>query len=190
MQHISSDGFIEVIVGPMFSGKSEELIRRTKLLTYAKIKYQAFKPEIDNRWSRKEISSRSGSKIGVTPVKSSFDIINLLDKNTLSIIIDEAQFFDDGLIEVVSKLANAGKRVIIAGLDTDFKDEPFGPLPEILAKAEFVTKLPGICMKCGNWGTKTQRIIASEDQILVGDDDSYEVRCRKCHEYPSKIKCL
>ncbi len=188
MIHNSSDGYIEIIIGPMFSGKSEELIRRTKLLSFAKIKLQVFKPRVDNRWSDSEIVSRAGSTLEATTVKDSQEIISLLDDDTKAVIIDEAQFFDNGIIDLVQNLANKGIRVIVGGLDTDYKDEPFGPIPQLLSKAEQVIKLTGICMKCGNWGTKTQRISKSKDIILVGDTDSYEVRCRKCHDYEGKIK--
>lgn len=183
-------GWIEVITGPMYSGKSEELIRRVRRVKIAKQKVQVFKPEIDNRYSNEDVVSHCGDKEIAIPVKSSMDILKLIEKDTAVVAIDEVQFFDKGILEVVNKIADEGKRVICAGLDQDFRGEPFGYMPHIIAVAEFVHKVQAVCMICGNPATRTQRLIngkpAKYDDpiVLVGAKESYEARCRKCHIVP------
>lgn len=185
-------GWIEVITGPMFAGKSEELIRRLKTLSYANKKIVAFKPAIDDRYDVTNITSHDGIKIKAYPIKNSSEIMEHISDDTEVIGIDEVQFFDSSIIQIVETLADKGIRVIIAGLDTDFRGEPFGPMPELLARAEFVTKLSAACTICGMAATRTQRLInnepASYDQptILVGAKESYQARCRKHHIVPKK----
>jgi len=183
-------GFIEVIVGPMFSGKSEELIRRIKRAQIAKQKVQVFKPAIDDRYSIDKVVSHNGTNINAISIVKAYEIIELLEEDTEVIAIDEIQFFDHSIVDVVREIADLGKRVICAGLDMDFRGEPFGPTPDIMAIAESVDKLTAICVKCGNPATRTQRLIngkpAKYDDpiILVGAQETYEARCRKCHEVP------
>ncbi|SFE67130.1 thymidine kinase [Thermoanaerobacter thermohydrosulfuricus] len=183
-------GFIEAIVGPMFSGKSEELIRRIKRAQIAKQKVQVFKPAIDDRYSIDKVVSHNGTNINAISVVKASEIIELLEEDTEVIAIDEIQFFDHSIVDVVREIADLGKRVICAGLDMDFRGEPFGPTPDIMAIAESVDKLTAICVKCGNPATRTQRLIngkpAKYDDtiILVGAHETYEARCRKCHEVP------
>lgn len=185
-------GWIEVICGPMFAGKSEELIRRVKRLQYAKKNVVCFKPQIDNRYSESEIVSHSKFKTKSININNSEDILKHVDKDTYAVVIDEVQFLDSGVIDVVTKLANEGKRVICAGLDNDFRGEPFSIMPMLLAKAEFVSKLTAICVKCGAPATRTQRIVNGipafyEDPItLVGAAEAYEPRCRHCHDVPHR----
>lgn len=185
-------GWIEVIVGPMFSGKSEELIRRINRAKIAKQKIQVFKHSIDDRYAVDHVVSHNGIKIEALKIANSKDIMKYIKEDTLVIAIDEAQFFDKGLVDVCSKLADEGKRVIAAGLDQNFRGEPFGPIAELMSAAEFVDKIQAICIKCGNPATRTQRLIdgkpASYDDpvIMVGARESYEARCRKCHEVPGK----
>ncbi|WDU82593.1 thymidine kinase [Caloramator sp. Dgby_cultured_2] len=180
-------GWIEMIVGPMYSGKSEELIRRIKRAKIARQKVQVFKPSIDNRYSITEVVSHNGDKEGAYSVENSMEILNLVSEDTDVIAIDEVQFFDDEIVEVCKKLADKGKRVICAGLDLDFRGEPFGPVPKLLAIAEFVDKIQAICVVCGNPATRTQRLINgkpakySDPIVLVGAKEAYEARCRKCH---------
>ena len=197
MYHQYKEGYIEVICGCMFAGKTEELIRRIHVLSYAKKNIRVFKPKIDNRYSETEIVSHSGKKIKCHVISKPKEILELMDRNDEVIAIDEAQFFDESLIEVCDYLADGGKRVMLAGLDTDFRGEPFGIMPQLMTKAEFVTKLTAVCAKCGAPATRTQRLIngkpANFDDpiILVGEKESYEPRCRHCHEVlnkPSTIK--
>ncbi|MDL2292623.1 thymidine kinase [Acholeplasma sp. OttesenSCG-928-E16] len=198
MYHSYQDGFIEVVCGPMFAGKTEELIRRIKRLEYAKQNFLVFKPKIDNRYSNKnEIVSHNLSTAEAILVESSVEILEHINKSQIkmdAIIIDEAQFFDEGIVGVVDRLADKGLRVIVGGLDRNFKGEPFGPMPQLLAIAEFVTKLTAICVKSGKPATRTQRIINEkpafyEDPvILVGAKESYEPRSRQCHDVPRKEK--
>ena len=180
-------GWIEAIVGPMFAGKTEELIRRVKRMEYAKKKYQIFKPSIDNRYSMTEIVSHNKKSLGAINVTSGKDILDNLKPETQAIVIDEVQFLGDSILEYLKKFAEAGYRVICAGLDTDFRGEPFGVIGAVLAISEDVTKLTAICCSCGNLATKTQRIINGKPAyyddpiILVGEKESYEARCRNCH---------
>lgn len=173
-------GWIEVICGPMFSGKTEELIRRLKRAKIARQKVVIFKPAIDKRYHSKKIVSHSAQELDSIAVKSSKDILRLVPLGTEVVGIDEAQFFDKGIVRVVQQLADNGVRVIIAGLDLDYKATPFGPMPQLMCKAEYITKNLAICMKCGNPASFTQRISGGQKQIQVGATDSYEARCRKC----------
>ena len=180
-------GQIEIICGPMFAGKTEELIRRVKRMEFAKKNYLVFKPSIDIRYSKTEVVSHNKKALKAISISHGSDIMRHLKPNTQAIVIDEAQFFDDSLVKYVCKYANMGYRVICAGLDTDFRGEPFGVMGSLLAVAEQVTKLTAICCVCGNEATKTQRIIEGQPAyyndpvILVGANDSYESRCRCCH---------
>lgn len=180
--HGRPTGWIEVICGPMFSGKTEELIRRVKLSLIAKQRVQVFKPQIDDRYASEYIISHSEQKVVCTPVKNSRDILDLVKDNTRIVGLDEAQFFDEGIIDVCQKLANRGMRIIAAGLDQDFMGKPFGKIPELLAIAESVSKQSAVCMVCGGPATKTQRLICSNEQIVVGSGEAYEARCRVCHD--------
>lgn len=180
-------GWVEVIVGPMFAGKTEELIRRVKRMDYAKKNYLVFKPAIDTRYSKTEIVSHNKKALKAISISHGSDIKRHLKKDTQAVVIDELQFFDDSLLKYVKELADQGYRVICAGLDTDFRGEPFGVVGPILAISEQVTKLTAICCCCGAEATKTQRIIEGQPAyyddptILVGEKESYEARCRCCH---------
>jgi len=175
-------GWIEVIVGPMFSGKSEELIRRLRRAEIARERVQIFKPVIDQRYAANEIVSHSGLGIRSDNVRTAAEVLQKVEPRTEVVGIDEAQFLGEGLIEVCTKLADMGKRVIVAGLDTDFLGRPFEPMPRLLAVAEEITKLLAICVRCGNPAVHTQRLVASEDLIVVGAAGMYEARCRRCFE--------
>jgi thymidine kinase len=175
-------GSIEVICGSMFSGKSEELIRRLRRAMIAKQKVQAFKPEIDDRFSPDDIVSHDDRRIDCEKVKCASDILKLAEDDTKVIGIDEAQFLAENLVDVCEKLAGAGKRVIVAGLDQDYRGKPFEPIPQLLALAESITKTMAVCMRCGAAANKTQRLIESEERIVVGAGEVYEPRCRKCFE--------
>lgn len=184
--HTFSSGWVEVIVGPMFSGKSEELIRRVTRALIARQAVQVFKPAIDDRFDRLAVASHAGRTLEAQPVADVTELDATVKDETQVVAIDEAQFFDDRLVDVVARLADTGKRVIIAGLDLDFRGEPFGPMPGLLARAEVVEKLSAIC-RCGRAATRTQRLIhgapAHYDDpiVLVGAAESYEPRCRECH---------
>ena len=173
-------GWIEVIVGSMFSGKSEELIRRLNRARIARQKVQVFKPVIDQRYSRAEIASHSGQTHGSVPVNTSAELVELIEHDTHVVGIDEGQFFDMGIIEIVNDLARGGKRVIIAGLDQDYTGQPFEPMPQLLSIAEFITKTHAICVKCGSTANYSQRTVESDSRVEVGAADKYEARCRKC----------
>ncbi|MBT3756443.1 MAG: thymidine kinase [Candidatus Cloacimonetes bacterium] len=175
-------GWTEVVCGSMFSGKTEELIRRVHRAEYARRKIQVFKPEIDDRYEKDHIVSHSKMKTPSQIVKNAQDIHDLVKYDTEIIAIDEVQFFDDNIVEVCNKLADNGKRVIVAGLDQDYSGKPFGPMPALLAIAEYVTKLNAICVKCGNPASRTQRLTKSKETVIVGTTDIYEARCRNCHE--------
>ena len=185
-------GWIEVTCGPMFAGKSEELIRRVKTLSYAHQKIVAFKPAIDNRYDKSAIASHDGEKYQAFAIKSAEDILPLVESDVQVVAIDEVQFFKDSIVSICESLADRGVRVIVAGLDTDFRGEPFGVMPLLLARAEFVTKLSAACTVCGCAATRTQRLVdgkpANYDDpiILVGAKESYEARCRKHHIVPNK----
>ncbi len=178
-------GWIEVICGPMFSGKSEELIRRIRRAEIARLRLQIFKHSIDARYDATSIVSHNQQSLPSVTVKNSTDILQLVDDRTEVIAIDEGQFFDTDLLAVGNRLANLGKRVIIAGLDLDYRGLPFGPMPALMAAAEYVTKQLAICMICGDPANFTQRLTANLDQIVVGAGDTYEARCRQHFEPPA-----
>ncbi len=175
-------GWIEVIVGPMFSGKSEELIRRLRRAEIARQRVQIFKPMIDQRYAKNGIVSHSGLEISSDLVKTGAEVLQRIEPRTEVIGIDEGQFLGESLLEVCTKLADMGKRVIVAGLDTDFMGRPFEPIPRLLAVAEEIQKLLAICVRCGNPAVHTQRLVASEELIVVGAGGMYEARCRRCFE--------
>jgi len=176
----SDSGWIEVICGSMFSGKTEELIRRLKRVEIANLKVEIFKPAMDVRYSENAVVSHDAHEIRSTPVNSSQNIL-LLSQDASVVGIDEAQFFDDEIVHVCEILARKGIRVIVAGLDMDYKGRPFGPMPQLLAVADYITKLHAICVKCGNIASISYRKVAKDSQILLGEKDSYEPRCRKCY---------
>jgi len=188
MRH--STGLVEVIAGSMFSGKTEELIRRLRRAQIARQNIQVFKPALDTRYTESKVTSHSGSDFEATAVKSSGDILELVEKDTTVVAIDEAQFFDMEIIRVVHHLADRGIRVLVGGLDMDFRGEPFGPMPVLMAQAERVDKLHAICMVCGDSASRTQRLIdgkpAKYDDpvVVVGASELYEARCRLHHEVP------
>lgn len=173
------NGSIEVIAGSMFSGKTEELIRRLKRAKIARLKVEIFKPAIDTRYSLSEVVSHDENSILSTPVESSGNIM-LLSGDVDVIGIDEAQFFDNGLIDVTISLANMGVRVIIAGLDMDFKGKPFGPIPGLMAVADHITKVHAICMRCGDVAQFSHRLSTADKLVLLGEKDEYEPLCRSC----------
>ncbi|MBO4675688.1 MAG: thymidine kinase [Elusimicrobiaceae bacterium] len=180
-------GWIEVICGCMFSGKTEELIRRVRTALIAKQKVQLFNSKIDTRYGIDSITSHNQNKVAATCVHKSSEILEHVDKDTQVIAIDEVNFFDKGIIEVCEKLANMGKRVIVAGLDTDYRAEPFEVTAALMAKAEYVTKNLAVCTKCGNPASFTQRTSKDTKRIVVGTTDAYQARCRRCYKKP-KIK--
>ncbi|MEX1124135.1 MAG: thymidine kinase [Acidimicrobiia bacterium] len=182
MYRRSHGGWVEVICGPMFSGKSEELIRRVTRYQIARIPVQTFKPQLDNRYANDEVVSHSSLKVGATSVETSDQLLRAIEDITEVIGIDEGQFFDQGLVEVVEQLAVAGKQVIVAGLDTDYLRRPFEPIPTICDRAEYVTKMLAVCHKCGGPGMYTQRIVPSDDLVVLGALGSYEARCRMCYD--------
>ena len=173
-------GWIEVVCGSMFSGKTEELIRRLKRAKYANQRVEIFKPKIDTRYDEVQVVSHDANAILATPIENSSKLLeNTEGVNVIG--IDEAQFFDSGLTEVCQKLAMRGIRVIIAGLDMDFRGEPFGPIPHLLAVAEYITKVHAICPHCGNLATHSYRKVSNNEQVMLGEKDSYEPRCRTCY---------
>ena len=175
-----SRGWIEVVAGSMFSGKTEELIRRLNRAKIAKQKVEIFKPKVDTRYSEDEVVSHNSNAIRSTPVETAANIL-LLSSNVEVIGIDEAQFFDDGLAEVCNQLANQGIRVIVAGLDMDFQGKPFGPIPGLMATAEYVTKVHAVCMRCGNLAQYSHRLSETDKLVLLGEKDAYEPLCRTCY---------
>jgi len=183
-------GSIEVICGSMFSGKTEEMIRRLKRAEIARQKVKVFKPAIDTRYNVEKVTSHAGVDFEAIPVKSSNDIAGLLEEDTTVVGIDEAQFFDDDIVKVIEKLANNGMRVIVTGLDQDFRGEPFGCMPELMSRADDVDKLHAICMVCGGPAARTQRLVDghpahfNDPIVIVGASEMYEARCRKHHEVP------
>jgi thymidine kinase len=192
MYHQYRPGYVEVISGCMFAGKTEELIRRINVLSFAKQNILVFKPSIDNRYSEEKIVSHAGSSVDSIVVKESKDILDFVKEETDVVAIDEVQFFDRDIIKVTEFLAKLGKRVMVAGLDTDFRGEPFGVMPMLVTTAEFVTKLTAVCTICGAPATRTQRLVNKKPAsyydpiILVGASESYEARCRHCHEVIDK----
>jgi thymidine kinase len=185
-------GSIEVITGSMFCGKTDELIRRLRRATIARQKVQVFKPSIDYRYAVRKVTSHAGSDYEAIPIGKAGEVLSHLEKDTTVVAIDEAQFFDDEIIDIVQELADHGLRVIVAGLDTDFRGEPFGPMPVLMAEAEHVDKLQAICMVCGEPASRTQRIINgkparyNDPVVIIGAAEMYEARCRKHHEVPKE----
>lgn len=192
MYHNYQDGFVEVISGCMFAGKTEELLRRIRVLSYGNQKIQLFKPMLDNRYDENKVVSHAGNSMESTLVENAKAILEKLEPDTKIVAVDEIQFFDDEINMVIDKLADSGIRVMVAGLDMDFRGEPFGVMPMLMTKAEFVTKLTAVCTRCGAPGTRSQRIINGKPAdyydpiIMVGASESYEAVCRHCHNVPSK----
>lgn len=191
MYHGAHEGWVEVVSGVMFSGKSEELLRRVRRALIAKRSVQVFKSHLDDRYGGVfRISSHDGTELEAHPVSTSVQVAELVHPGVQVVAIDEAQFLDDGIVSVVNDLADRGVRVVIAGTDMDFRGEPFGPMPQLMAVAEMVDKLHAICVVCGDLATRNQRLIdgkpapAEGPTIQVGGAESYEARCRKCHQVP------
>lgn len=175
-------GWIEAVCGPMFSGKSEELIRRLRRARIARKRVQVFKPVLDDRYSVEEIVSHGDLRMPSEALAAAPEIIQRLDWRTQVVGVDEANFFGAGLVDIAQQLADSGKQVIVAGLDTDFMGRPFAPMPELLSLAESITKMLAICMRCGNPAKHTQRLVESDELIVVGAAGMYEARCRRCFE--------
>jgi thymidine kinase len=182
VRHQPNQGWIEVVVGSMFSGKSEELIRRLRRAQIARQKVQIFKPKLDTRYNDDHIVSHSEMRMLSVPVASSRELLETVEADTEVVGIDEGQFFDLELPMICNTLADRGKRVIVAGLDQDYLGKPFEPMPQLLAIAEYITPTLAICMVCGNPANHTQRLIASEDRVLLGAQGLYEARCRRCFD--------
>ncbi len=187
-------GRLEVITGPMFCGKTDELLRRLRRAIIAKQKIQVFKPGFDVRYSSEKVTSHAGNEYNASPVESISDVLTLLEDDVTLVAIDEAQFFGEEIIDVVQALVDKGLRVIVGGLDMDFRGEPFGQMPVLLAQAEFVDKLHAICMVCGEEATRTQRLVDGKPAyyddpiIIVGASEMYEARCRIHHQVPRRKK--
>lgn len=178
-------GWVEVVCGSMFSGKTEELIRRIKRAQIAKVKIQVFKPALDDRYSKDDVMSHTSQRLQAQTIKEPEEILKYVDDNTRIVAVDEVQFLPMSIVEITQRLANRGLRVIVAGLDLDYRGVPFGPMPALMATAEFVTKMSAICTVCGNPASRTQRkaLPASSDkQVVVGADEIYEARCRRCFD--------
>ena len=175
-------GWVEVITGSMFSGKSEELIRRVRRAQIARQRVQLFKPRVDDRFAGDEIVSHSDMKMPSQTVESAGDILAQLDDRTEVVAIDEGQFFDPSLVGIVETLANRGLRVIVAGLDQDYTGRPFDPIPQLMGIAEYVDKMLAICMRCGAPANRSQRLVNSRDRVVVGGAEQYEARCRRCFQ--------
>ncbi len=173
-------GWLEVICGPMFSGKTEELIRRITRAQYARQNVQLFKPSVDDRYDDTAVVSHSDQSLPGEPVEGLGELRQCLNSEVEVIGIDEVQFFDDGIVEFCEEMADQGRRVVVAGLDQDYRGEPFGPMPRLLAVAEYITKLMAICVRCGNPAHRSYRLADDPQQVLVGTDEQYEARCRRC----------
>lgn len=184
VSHHKNGGTIEVIAGSMFSGKTEELIRRLKRAQFARQKVEIFKPVVDTRYSVEEVVSHDENSIPSSPVENSANIL-LLAGNVDVVAIDEGQFFDKGLVEVCQKLADMGIRVIVAGLDMDFKGQPFGPMPDLMAIANYVSKVHAICVRCGSVAQFSHRLVSNDKQVMLGEKAEYEPLCRVCY---NKVK--
>jgi thymidine kinase len=180
---VAGYGWVEVICGCMFSGKTEELIRRLQRAQIANIPFQVFKPIIDDRYSKDCVASHDSTRIPSITIKEAVEILDHLDDMTRVVGIDEAQFFASSIVEVVERLANRGVRVIVAGLDLDYRGQPFGPMPQLLTIAEKITKLSAICVVCGETATRTYRVSRGNSQVLVGAADHYQARCRRHHHF-------
>lgn len=179
LEHASKKGWVEVICGSMFSGKTEELIRRLKRAQFANQRVEIFKPKLDVRYSAEDVVSHDANAIGSTPVDSAQNIM-LMTSDVDVVGIDEAQFFDDGIVDVCQALADSGVRVIVAGLDMDYLGNPFGPMPKLMAKAEYVTKVHAICVRCGNLANHSHRLTKENKLVMLGEKDTYEPICRHC----------
>jgi len=173
-------GWIEVVCGSMFSGKTEELLRRVKRARLARQRVLLFKPRVDNRYDEVKVVSHEGDNADAIPVSSAAELASLVSPGTAVVGIDEVQFFDPGIVEAAESLASRGMRVVAAGLDQDWRGVPFGPMPALLAVAEYVTKLHAVCTRCGAAATRSQRLVAAEGQLFVGGAAEYEARCRAC----------
>jgi thymidine kinase len=182
MYRRGDQGWIEVICGPMFSGKSEELIRRITRSKIARVPVQTFKPSLDIRYADRQVVSHSSLSVTAEPVPDSFTLLRKIDDATQVVGIDEGQFFDDRIIEVTERLAKAGKQVIVAGLDLDYLGRAFEPIPTLCTRSEYVTKMLAVCHRCGAPAAFTQRIIKSDDLVVLGATDAYEARCRNCYD--------
>jgi thymidine kinase len=176
-------GWIEVICGSMFSGKTEELIRRIRRAQFAKQKIELFKPAMDTRYAEDELVSHDSTAIPSTPVHNAAEILLYVSMETVEVVgIDEVQFFDEGIVSVCNQLANTGIRVIVAGLDMDYLGKPFGPMPQLLAIAEYVSKVHAICTRCGDLANHSHRTVAGDRQVLLGEKEAYEPLCRSCFQ--------
>jgi len=173
-------GCIEVVCGSMFSGKTEELLRRIKRARFARLPTVVFKPKVDDRYDEVKVVTHEGLSTEAVPIASANEMLSLVGPNVAVVGVDEVQFFDDGVVDVIEELANRGARVICAGLDQDYKGMPFGPMPRLLAVAEYVTKLHAVCVRCGAEASRSQRLVAMEGQLFVGGAAAYEARCRRC----------
>ena len=182
MQRRADQGWIEVIAGPMFSGKSEELIRRVTRYHLARVPTQTFKPALDTRYAVGEVVSHSRLTTEAQPVQDSEELLRSVDDRTVVVGIDEGQFFDDGLVDAAEILAGAGKNLIVAGLDLDYLGRPFEPIPSLMLRAEYVTKSLAVCHRCGGPGLFTQRVVQSDELVVLGATDAYEARCRRCYD--------
>ena len=196
MERREAGGWIELICGSMFSGKTEELLRRLRRAEIARQKVQVFKPSIDDRYGLARVAAHSGAGREGTSVQSARGILELVLQETEVVAIDEAQFFDSAIVEVCTTLADMGKRVIVAGLELDFRGEPFGPMPLLMAQAEHLDKLHAICVVCGSEANRTQRLVNGKPAnyhdpiIVVGAQELYEARCRRCHEIPGRPETI
>lgn len=182
MDRRAEQGWVEVICGPMFSGKSEELIRRVTRYHLARVPTQTFKPALDTRYSVGEVVSHSRLSTAAQPVPDADALLKSVEDRTVVVGIDEGQFFDDDLVDVAMLLAGAGKRVIVAGLDLDYLGRPFEPIPSLMLRAEYVTKSLAVCHRCGGPGLFTQRVVDSDELVVLGANDAYEARCRRCFD--------
>jgi thymidine kinase len=182
-EHLASTrggGCIEVVCGSMFSGKTEELLRRIKRARLAKQVVQLFKPKVDDRYDAVKVVSHEGMNADASPVADAKELLSRVRKESVVVGIDEVQFFDQAIVSVVESLADRGVRVIVAGLDQDSRGQPFGPMPQLMATAEYVTKLHAVCVSCGGQASRSQRLVANEGQLFVGGAAAYEARCRRC----------
>ncbi|QQR91981.1 MAG: thymidine kinase [Myxococcales bacterium] len=187
MHQLPRQGHIEVICGPMFSGKSETLIGRLRRSLIAKQRVQVFKPSVDDRYGEERIASHSELWLEAKATKDSTDLLTHVLPETKVVGIDEIQFFDDDVVGVVERLADQGKRVVVAGLDLDYSAKPFSIVAELLARAEFVTKTLAVCIQCGDVASRSQRLIASANRVVIGAKDAYEARCRHCHDPRAEV---
>jgi len=180
LNEVRKRGCIEVVCGSMFSGKTEELLRRLKRVRFARQQAQLFKPRVDDRYDAVKVVTHEGLNADALPVSSTAELVARVLPDTAVVGIDEAQFFDEGIVAAAESLANRGLRVIAAGLDQDYRGQPFGPMPALMAVAEYVTKLHAVCAKCGAEASRSQRLVAREEQLFVGATAAYEARCRRC----------